>query len=86
MASIHLDRRSGNYFIRFRYGGMSFKRSLKISDRREANAIRGRVAETILLVERGRLEIPPDADPGIFLLSDGKRNGKPEKPKVRTNT
>jgi integrase len=84
MASIHLDRKSGYYYIRFRHGEMSFKRSLKTRDRREANAIRGRVTETILLVERGRLEIPSNADPGIFLLSDGKRNGKPEKPKVRT--
>ena len=84
MASIHLDRKLGNCFIRFRYGGVSFKRSLKISDRREANTIRGRVAEAILRVEQGWLEIPPNADPGIFLLSDGKRNGKPEKPKVRT--
>ena len=84
MASIDRDSKSGNYFVRFRYGGVLFRRSLKTKDRREANAIRGRVAENILRVQQGWLEIPPDADPGIFLLSDGKRNGKPEKPKVRT--
>jgi hypothetical protein len=67
MASIDLDPKSGNYYIRFRYGGMLFRRSLKTKDRREANAIRGRVTETILLVQRGRLEVPPEADPGIFL-------------------
>jgi len=84
MASIDQDSKSGSYFVRFRYGGVLFRRSLKTKDRREANAIRGRVAENILRVQQGWLDIPPDADPGIFLLSDGKRNGKPEKPKVRT--
>ena len=28
-------------------------------------------------MERGRLDLPPDADPGVFILSDGKLNRKP---------
>lgn len=84
MAYLRYDKSSGIYFIRFRYVGASFNRSLKTRDRREAEAIRGRVDETILLLERGRLEMPAHADPAAFILSDGKKIGKPEKPKLRT--
>jgi hypothetical protein len=68
VAYLRYDESSGNYFIRFRYGGASINRSLKTNDRREAEAIRGRVNETILLLERGRLEMPPNADPAAFIL------------------
>jgi hypothetical protein len=27
-------------------------------------------------MERGRLELPPDADPDVFIFSDGKMNKK----------
>ena len=76
MASIEYDEASGRYRIRFRYAGKPYKRSLKTSEKREAEAIVGRVEETIRLLERGRLDIPLDADPGVFILSDGKLNGK----------
>ena len=32
--------------------------------------------ETIRLLKRGRIELPPGADAGTFILSDGKLNGK----------
>jgi CRISPR/Cas system-associated exonuclease Cas4 (RecB family) len=35
-----------------------------------------KIEETILLIERGRLELPPNADPASFILSDGKRTGE----------
>ena len=76
MASIEFDEASGRYRVRFRYGGRPYKRSLKTTEKREAEGVVGRVEETIRLLERGRLEIPPDADPGVFILSDGKLNGK----------
>lgn len=84
MAYLRCDPQSGNFFIRFRYGGRSINRSLKTRDRHEAEAISGRVSETILLLERGRIEMPSGADPAEFILSDGKRLGKPVKPKVST--
>ncbi len=77
MACLEFDSASGYYRIRFRYGGRPFKRSLKTHDRIEAEGVLGRVRETIRLLERGRLEMPPDADPGKFIVSDGKLNGKP---------
>lgn len=76
MAYLEIDSTSGYYLIRFRYGGRPFKRSLKTQDHSEAEGVLGRVRETIRLLERGRLEMPPDADPGKFIVSDGKLNGK----------
>ena len=76
MASIEFDEASGRYRIWFRYAGKPYKRSLKTTEKREAEAVVGRVEETIRLLERGRLDIPSDADPGVFILSDGKLNWK----------
>jgi integrase len=84
MAHIRRDPRTGVFRIRFRYGGCSYQRSLKTSDDVEANAIRGRVKETLILIERGRIQIPQGIQPAEFILSDGKRSGKPERPVVRT--
>jgi len=84
MAHLRRDPLSGYLYIRFRYSGRSFNRSLKTRDDYEAGAICGRIEETILLLERGRIEMPTDADPADFILSDGKRNGKPVKPKIST--
>ncbi|QDT91722.1 tyrosine-type recombinase/integrase [Gimesia algae] len=82
MAHLRRDSKSGNYFIRFRYAGRSFNRSLKTPHEYEAEAFRGRIEETILLIERGRIEMPNDVDPAYFILSDGKQLGRPIKPKV----
>jgi integrase len=76
MASIEFDEVSGRYRIRFRYGGKPYKRSLKTTEKREAENVVGRVEETIRLLERGRIDIPSGADPGVFILSDGKLNEK----------
>ena len=76
MANLELDEASGRYRIRFRHAGKAFKRSLKTGDRREAEAVLGRVEETIRLLERGRLDLPRNSDPGVFILSDGKLDGK----------
>ena len=77
MASLELDKPSGRFRIRFRYAGEAYKRSLETDDRREAQAVLGRVEETLRLLNRGRLELPSTADPGVFILSDGKLNAKP---------
>jgi integrase len=76
MASLEFDAASGRYRLRFRYGGKPYKRSIKTKDQTEAEGVAARVAETIRLLERGRLEVPPGADPGVFILSDGKLNAK----------
>lgn len=77
MASLEHDKASGRFRIRFRFAGEEYKRSLKVSDRKEADGIRGRVEETILLLERGRLVLPAGADVAQFILSDGKLTTAP---------
>lgn len=84
MAFLQHDQRSGRYRIRFRFDGQEYKRSIRTANEKEANAILGRVEETIMLIERGRLEVPSDVDPATFILSDGKRNGKPRSGHIRT--
>ena len=77
MAWLDLDA-SGNYHLSFRLGKRRFKRSLKTTNKRDAEHIAARLEENISLVERGRLEIPPEADAACFLLSDGKITQKIE--------
>ena len=84
MATLERVSDAGHYRIRFRYGGLSFKRTLKTTIEKEAEGMRARVEETIHLLERGRLAIPPGADPGTFILTEGKLNGKPVLAKAMT--
>jgi len=63
LASLLKDEQSGRYRIRFRYAGQPYNRSIKTTDRKEAESIRGRVEETLRLIAHGRLEVPANADP-----------------------
>jgi SOS response associated peptidase (SRAP) len=76
VASLEYDTDAENYLVRFRYNGRSYKRSLHTRSEREARAVLGRIEETIHLIERGRIEMPANADPAAFILSDGKRMGE----------
>jgi hypothetical protein len=73
VAYLELDSTSGFYRIRFRYQGRPYKRSTKTVDEKEAASVVARVEETIRFLERGRLELPAGADPGVFIMSDGKQ-------------
>lgn len=68
--------RIGFFRIIFRYGNKQYRRSLKVRDERRAEAIRGRVEETLSLIQTGRLSVPDGADPGTFILSDGRVQNK----------
>lgn len=76
MAWLEFDDDARRFRIRFRFEGRQYKRSLKTDNAREARALLGRIEETILLIERGRLTIPTNADPATFILSDGERTGE----------
>src|SRR4051812_2946361 len=87
MATWRFHEESGNYHIRFRWG-RPFKRSLKLEDDREAVRVCASIEETIKDLKRGRLVMPPDAEPGSYILSAGNLIGKPPpavaKPKALT--
>jgi integrase len=72
MASLLFDQDSKTFYVRFRYGGRSFKRSLDTVNQKLARGQVARVEEMLLLLRRGRLAIPPAADPAVYILSDGK--------------
>ncbi len=83
MATIVRDARSKPCHIRFRFAGRSFKRSLKTDRETHASASLARLTETISLVRRGVLEMPPDADAVTFLLSGGRtRNVRASEPSI----
>jgi integrase len=84
VASISKDSSSGRFYVRFRYAGAPYKRSLETTSESDARAALVRIKETIRDVKRGRLCIPDGADPGLFILSDGKLDRKPEAPAIRT--
>jgi len=72
MAWLEEHPTSGHFKICFRLGGKKRKKTIKTTDRQVAEAALLRFQENIALLERGRLEAPPDADLAVFLLSDGK--------------
>jgi integrase len=72
-----LERDATGYFsICLRIGSKRFKRSLQTKNEKHAQLLTARVEENLLLVERGRLEIPQTADVVTFLLSDGRLQGE----------
>jgi len=84
VASLEFDEASDRYRIRFRYGGRPYKRSIKTVNQAEAAGVVARVEETIRLLERGRLEMPADADPGVFIMTDGKQVKKTTSERAHT--
>src|SRR5262249_45290025 len=59
------------------FGGKVRQAALKTGDETAAERILARFEATLDEVLRGRLIVPPDADLGVFLLSDGKLDRKP---------
>ncbi|NLY01163.1 MAG: tyrosine-type recombinase/integrase [Rhodopirellula sp.] len=77
MASLHLDERTGNWIVMFRWGGIQYRKSTETKSESEARNVEARVEEAIRLLKRGRLTIPQGADPGVWIFSDGKLTAKP---------
>lgn len=78
MAWLEKHPTSGRYKICFRWSGSQYKKTVKTTNRDEAEAIARRVDETIGLAERGRITVPADVDLAAFFVSDGKLADKPK--------
>jgi integrase len=76
MASLE-KRYDGRYRIVFCWQGERRYHSLGKMPEREARSCLDRLEESLRFVDRGLLEVPPDADLGRFLVSGGKLNAKP---------
>jgi integrase len=77
MASLHKDERTSNWILMFRWGGKQFRKSCETPSEKDASETKARVEGTIRLLKQGRIEIPKDADPGVWITSDGKLKAKP---------
>jgi integrase len=78
MAWLEEHPTSGHFKICFRWAGRKLKKTVKTTSRADADTALARFKENLQLLERGRLELPPGADIGTFLLSDGKLSGHAE--------
>ena len=80
MASTHLH--GGTWYVKFRYEGRQFFKSLRTTNEAEAGRTKARIEGTLIDLHRGRLALPDGADLWAFVESDGKRTGdtKWEKP------
>ncbi|MBY0512704.1 MAG: site-specific integrase [Gemmataceae bacterium] len=67
-----LERRGERFRVVFRFRNQKFHVNLKASEPKDDDACLARLEENLRLVERGRLAVPPGADLGLFLLTDGK--------------
>src|ERR1051325_1353914 len=77
MAWLEPHPTSGHFNICLRWQGKKLRRTLKTTQKKDAEAILHRFDENVVLLERGRLKLPEGGDLLTFLLSDGKLTGVP---------
>ena len=84
MASIDQRSKTAPYFVRFRWEGIHYQKSIKTTLEAQALRLLAQVETTLADLERGRLTIPDDCeDIGLFIVSDGKQTSRPKsKPKA----
>ena len=75
-----LEKRGETFRIQFRFGGRSHQVAVKTRDEATARRCLSRFEDILWDVHRGRLHIPAGADIGLFLLSDGRIETRPEPP------
>jgi integrase len=79
-----IEQRGNRFRIIFRYASKQYAKSLKTTNRDDAEILAGGVDKTLFLLEQGALELPPQANVLTFVLSDGKISEKPKLPPVCT--
>lgn len=75
MAGLKTDAK-GNRLVTFRYGGRQFTKSASTKDRKDAEAVRARVEDTIFRLTKGYIALPEGADLGEFIITGGQRTAK----------
>jgi integrase len=77
MASIHLDKKSKKWHVFFRCRRRQYRKSLGTSDEKKARGWLAQIEETLHDLDRGKLQLPPDANFWEFIKTGGKRAEKP---------
>jgi hypothetical protein len=77
MASAIRDR-SDNYLVKFCWGKWEFTKSLHTKEETVADLGVARVNDVLMRLKRRLLEMPPEAEPGEFIVSGGTLTAKPK--------
>ena len=77
MASREFNSKTGKARLFFRFGGKQFNKTIRLSNDNGARRACALIEETIQDLERGKLMMPPNADPAAFIMSGGKLTSKP---------
>jgi hypothetical protein len=85
MASLKFDLKAKRARVFFRFGGRQFNKTLAMGTAREAERLCALIEETIQDLERGKLTMPPEADPAAFILSGERWQGHPVVFQIRFN-
>jgi integrase len=78
MASMDDDPATRRGRIFFRYGGRQYNQTIVFDSRTAAERQLALVEETIIDLERGKIVMPPAADPKLFIVSGGKATTRPK--------
>lgn len=73
-----LQKIGSTFYVRFRFGGEPYRRSLEVTAEGEAEAARMQVELTLHRIKIGVIPLPPvGADVALYILSGGKIDKKP---------
>jgi integrase len=67
----NLGQKDGIFHVRFRFHGREYKKSLKTRDKTAAETARLLLELTIHRLHTGQTQLPPEVDPGDFIVSGG---------------
>jgi integrase len=84
VAALSQDPKSKTYRILFWFGGKQYHKSLKTTDKEDAEAKKGSIEEVLQAMERGWTPVPSPDKFWPFLFSGGKLDAKPSVPDLLT--
>jgi integrase len=79
----NLGKKNGTYVARFRFQGKEFKRSLKTTDRKAAEAAMHRVEDALHRLAINVITVPEGVDAGDFIVSGGTLQTPEPQPRPR---
>src|SRR5262245_13512105 len=80
----NLGNKNGVFLARFRFQGKEFKKSLKTTDRKAAEAAMHRVEDALHRLAIGLIRAPEGVDPGDFVVSGGTLSAPTHHPGPRS--